>query len=109
MENEKFFTTRDIYLAATLITLKFSLESIDYQQEGINNRLTGYFNFENTVDVHKVEKKYWDRNLAIEPLLFITNLKGLKSQVVNQYKNPRTNNNYGENYSRGYKKYKNGY
>jgi hypothetical protein len=106
MNDGKFFSTRDIYLASTLITLKFPLKSVDYQQEGINNRLTGYFNFEDTPEIHGAEQKYWDRSLVVEPLLFVTNLKGLKAQVVGQYKSPRTNGNYGGGYSSSYKKYR---
>ena len=89
MENEKIFSTRDIYLASTLMTLQFYLSGIDYQIEGERQRPVGYFNFKETTDLKDTEKKYWSGKLGVEPRAFIMNLRSLKAQINNAYKSPR--------------------
>jgi len=42
MQNENF-STRDIYLSATLLSLKFSLTGIDFQIDGLKNNKIGFF------------------------------------------------------------------
>ena len=87
-ESKKFFSTRDIYLATTLITLRFTMVGLDFQIEGEKNNPVGYFKFENSPELREAEKKYWQGNLAVEPKLFITNMRGLKAQISNIYKGP---------------------
>lgn len=89
MTDENLFSTRDIYLAATLLTMKFALLSIDYQIEGERKFPVGYFNFESTKELREVEMKYFQGALAVEPRTFVTNMRGLKAQVSNIYKGPR--------------------
>lgn len=89
-EEKKLYSTRDITLAATLSTLKFVLEGIDYQVEGYRQQPVGYFNFEDTDLLRKAERDYQQRKITIEPREFIENLKNLKSQVTNVYKSPRS-------------------
>lgn len=91
MENEKIFSTRDIYLAATLVTLRFYLEGIDYQIEGERQRPVGYFNFEKTENLEETEKKYWAGKLSVEPNSYMMNLRSLKARVNGAYKSPRSN------------------
>lgn len=82
------FSTRDIYLASTLITLKFYMIGIDYQIEGDRNRPVGYFRFEDTASLKDAIQKYMQGLLSVEPKTFITNLHSLKSSVTNTYNNP---------------------
>lgn len=89
MENE-IFSTRDLYLAATLVTLNFYLNGIDYTIEGDKNQPIGYFKFSNTQEIQDAKAKYVQGLLKIEPKSFVTNLKSLKSEIVNLYKNPHT-------------------
>lgn len=89
MKDEQIFSTRDIYLASTLVTLGFKIVGVDFQVEGVRNMPVGYFNFESTEDLAETEKKYWQGTIAVNPRDFITNMKGLKSQVNNVYKSPR--------------------
>lgn len=91
MEKE-IFSTRDLYLAATLVSLKFYLTGIDYQIEGDKNQPIGYFKFEDTPEIHEAKSRYTQGLLSVEPKSFITNLKSLKSEIVNIYKNPHINN-----------------
>ena len=51
----------------------------------------GYFKFENTPEIMEAKAKYTQGLLSVEPKLFITNLKSLKSEIVNIYKNPHVN------------------
>lgn len=85
---KQLFSTRDIYLASTLITLKFYMISIDYQIEGDRNRPVGYFSFEDTAALKDAVQKYMQGLLSVEPKTFITNLHSLKSSVTNTYNNP---------------------
>lgn len=93
MTEKPVFSTRDIYLATTLVTMRFPMIGVDYQVEGDRNMPVGYFHFEDTSDIREAEGKYWKGSLAIEPRTFITNLRGLKAQVSSVYKNPQSNMN----------------
>lgn len=89
---DKKFSTRDLYLSATLVTLKFEMTGIDYVLEGNRNLPIGYFIFKDTPELQEVKSKYNQGILLIEPKVFITNLKSLKSEIVNMYNNPHQNN-----------------
>lgn len=87
-KNIKIFSTRDIYLAATLITLRFYMLGIDYCQEGDKNQPVGYFKFEDTPLLQETKSKYTQGLLSVEPKAFVQNQHALKAEVVNTYKNP---------------------
>lgn len=84
------FSTRDLYLASTLVTLHFPLLGIDYQVEGIRPKPIGYFKFENTPELHDIRSKYNQSMLLVEPKMFINNLQSLKAEVVNMFQNPNS-------------------
>jgi len=86
--DDKFFSTRDLYLAATLICLKFYLTGTDFSIEGDKNQPVGYFKFANSPEIMEAKQKYMQGLLSVEPKSFVTNLKSLKSEIVNVYKNP---------------------
>ena len=88
MEKQDIFSTRDLYLAATLVSMKYFLTGIDYQIEGDRNQPVGYFKFENSPEIQETKSRYTQGLLSVEPKTFITNLKSLKSEIVNIYKNP---------------------
>lgn len=87
-QDKTIFSTRDLYLASTLVTLRFPMIGIDYQVEGIKPKPIGYFKFEETPELHEVRSKYNQSLLVVEPKLFISNLQSLKSEVVNMFQNP---------------------
>ena len=89
IEKPKVFSTRDLYLAATLITLKFYMVGIDFQIEGEKNQPVGYFSFDDIPLLREAEKKYWQGLLVVEPRSFTMNQRSLKAQVTNIYKNPQ--------------------
>ena len=87
-EEKKKYSTRDIYLSTTLVTLGFEIMSVDYQIEGDRRKPVGYFNFDQTEEFDVVLKDYWQGKSIVEPRAFVTNLWSLKSMVMNEYKNP---------------------
>ena len=95
-KKEKLWSSRDIYLATTLLTLKFAILQIDYQMEQPMHgrgqaKTVGYFQFANTEGLRDAEKLYRQGDLAVEPKLFITNLRALKAEITNYYKSPHSN------------------
>ena len=88
MQEEKVYSTRDIYLAATLVTLKFPLLGVDYQVEGVKPKPIGYFKFVESPELHQTRSKYNQSLLSVEPKLFVSNLQSLKAEVVNMFHNP---------------------
>lgn len=88
MKENEIFSTRDLYLAATLVTLKHFLTGMDFQIEGEKNAMVGYFKFEDTPEIQEAYSRYRQGLLLVEPKMFVTNLKSLKSDVVNIQKNP---------------------
>lgn len=89
---KELFSTRDIYLAATLITLKFELIATDYEFEGVKTMAVGYFKFEDTPALRDARSKYNQSQLLVEPKMFINNLQSLKADVVNTARNLSINN-----------------
>jgi hypothetical protein len=87
METE-IFSTRDLYLAATLTTLKFFMVGIDYQVEGEKNRPIGFFKFESSPKLLDAKAKYSQGLLVVEPKTFVTNLNSLKAEVIGAFSNP---------------------
>lgn len=93
MENKNetnIFSTRDLYLASTLVTLKFLMIGIDYQVEGSKNRPVGFFKFENSEMLMDAKNKYNQGLLVVEPRSFVTNLNGLKAEVIGTLQNPHS-------------------
>lgn len=91
MKDENIFSTRDIVVAAALLTHKFVYVGIDIQIEGDKGRPVGYFKFENTPDLQEARTRFTMGHLLVEPRAFMTNLHGLKTEVVNIHKNPHIN------------------
>jgi hypothetical protein len=85
---EPIYSTRDLYLATTLVTLKFMMIGIDYLVEGSKNRPIGYFKFENSPMLQDAKNKYGQSLLVVEPKTFITNLNSLKAEVIGAFSNP---------------------
>ena len=85
---QNVFSTRDLYLAATLTTLKFFCLGVDYQLEGSKNRPIGFFKFEDTPSLQEAKAKYSQSLLVVEPKLFVTNLNSLKAEVIGVFTNP---------------------
>jgi len=90
---ERVFSTRDLYLAATLVTLKFPMIGLDFQLEGIKPKGIGYFKFADTVELHNARSQYNQGMIMVEPRTYINNLQSLKAEVVNIQNNPMSDFN----------------
>jgi hypothetical protein len=88
IEDKDIWTTRDISLAGTLVTLEFPLIDISYQIEGVRSQPTGYFNFRDSEKLQVAVKSFWEGKLAVEPRALMASIRSLKSQVSTVYKNP---------------------
>lgn len=88
--SNSIFSTRDLALAATLVTLKFYMEGLDFAIEGGKNFPVGYFKFTDTPELQEAKKKYSQGLLLVEPKIFMSNIHELKSQVANIRDNPHT-------------------
>ena len=86
--DKQIFSTRDLYLAATLVTLRFYMIGIDYMQEGSKNQPIGFFKFEDSVLLQEARQKYTQSLLSVEPKAFVTNMHALKAEVINVQNNP---------------------
>jgi len=85
------YSTRDLYLAATLVTLKFFLIRTDMQIEGQANRPIGYFVFEDTAELREARQKYLQGMILIEPQDYVQKMHSLKAEVQNLSLSPHQN------------------
>ena len=88
MIEDKYFSTRDLYLAATLVTLRFYMMGADLQIEGSKNEPIGYFKFLDTPALQDAKAKYMQSMLSVEPKAFVQAMHGLKAEIVNLQRNP---------------------
>lgn len=86
----KMYSTRDITLATTLSLNGFEMINIDFQFEGDQTRPVGYFAYEDTEELKQFEKDFYAKKKLVEPLGFSSTLRGIKSQLNNEYKGPHS-------------------
>ncbi len=89
-EQDNTFSTRDLYLASTLISLGFELENLDYQIEGERGKTVGYFSFASTPELLQTEKDYWMKKTSVEPLTYKDNMRSLKARINGASGNPHS-------------------
>lgn len=89
-EEKKLYSTRDITLATSLNLHDFEMVNIDFQYEGDMPRPVGYFIYTESEELKKFEKDFFAKRIIVEPLAFSSTLRGLKSQLNNQYKGPHS-------------------
>ena len=91
-ENEnKVFSTKDLPLMVTLTTLGYFHVGVDYQVEGGRQQPVAYFSFEDTPELAETIDDFRRGKLAVEPRKFMFNLREIKSEINNVYKNPQSN------------------
>lgn len=78
MENENQYKTSDLPLA-TVLSLFSPIESIDS-----SDKRRVFFVFKQSQELDKLIKKYWDRELKIEPQEYFNQLKIIKSRIYSQ-------------------------
>ena len=90
-DNERrIFSTRDLYLASTLVTLHFPLIGTDYQHEGSKPRMIGYFKFNESPELRATMNDYNQGLVLVDPRAFIQTLQALKADVMNFMNNPNS-------------------
>lgn len=92
---KEILSTRDLCLAATLVTLKFPMLGIDCEVEGAKKRPVGFFKFEKTSALEDTRVLYIQGFLSVEPKVFYSNLNTLKTEVIETISNPHKH--FGEN------------
>lgn len=88
METSNVYVTRDLYEAATLVTLKFPLTDLNFQFEGSNPSPVGYFSFEANSNLKEAISAYFQGKLLVEPRELFSNTRMLKSKVSNNNRSP---------------------
>lgn len=88
MDKENVYSTRDLTLAAVLVSLKFPLQGVDLQIEGGRGQTVGYFKFDNTPEVQDAAQKFLQGMITLEPGNFMQTVRTLKAQVSNLTRNP---------------------
>lgn len=74
--HQNHFTTYDIFLSSTLVTLGFKVEALDKKNR---RKVEFFFLRENGID--EAIQGYWARSLRIEPQAFAASLKSLKNRI----------------------------
>ena len=87
---DNIFSTRDLNLAAVLMTLHFPLLGIDYQIEGMKSRPIGYFKFEKSPAIEDAKRKYLQSIIMVVPQSYDQAKEALKSEVINVRMSPHT-------------------
>jgi len=89
MENNiEIFSTKDLALAATLISLKFPMYGYDMVYEGTKPTEKAYFKFKKDAHLEDAIMKYRSRLLAIEPQLLVSTIRDLKQEINNEMSSP---------------------
>lgn len=89
-DQTKEFSTRDLYLASALVTLRFRVIATDMQWEGLKQRPVGYFRFEESPELREARSNYNQGLILVEPRAYMSNLQSLKSDVMNFTFNPNS-------------------
>ncbi len=76
LENERYFSTYDIFLCSTLVTLGFKIEALDK-----HNKQRVEFCFNRGQQLDEAVQMYWAREVRLEPQAFAANLKSLKNRI----------------------------
>lgn len=87
-EDTAFFSTRDLYMASTFVTLKFAMIGMDVQYEGSRSMPVAYFKFPDSPSLQDAKRKYIQGLLMVEPKSFVLNMRALRAEIANFVNNP---------------------
>jgi hypothetical protein len=85
--SEEYFSSRDIYLASTLVSLGFKVEGTDVEQIGVNPRLISYWKFKDSPELREAKRMYASSELLVEPKLLFSTMQALKAECMNESRN----------------------
>lgn len=86
--NKPDYQVKDLYLAATLLCMKFQIIDWNIQYEGAKQQPIGFFTFKTSADLLEAVKLFYAHQASVEPIEFSSNIKNLKSQVMAAATNP---------------------
>ena len=89
MRPSEEYVTRDLHLAAALVTSGLGLDGVDVQQEGSDQKRIGYFRFASSDELKAAIRSYQAGNSLVEPRAYSANVKSLKSAVGSTVRAPR--------------------
>lgn len=75
MNDELFYSTRDLGLATTL-SLQFPIVELNR-----NNPKEVFFIFKNTAKLKKLVDEYWLKSVRVEPQVFLSQIRSLKAAI----------------------------
>lgn len=76
------FTTHDLCLAATLVTLDFNLNELRREEDG--KRTLFVFGNNQSSDIEKdVMNDYWNSKVTVEPIKFFQSIRTIKNRLYN--------------------------
>ena len=81
-KNKDLFTTYNLNFSAVLVSSGIVLHQVD---RGIGSK--ALFCFENSQTLQKINDKYWQKELKVEPQLLFDSLKYLKNRLYNDLSN----------------------
>lgn len=80
MSNEnQYFETTDLGLGTTIVTLGFTLDSLDRSNP---SRVRFIFRKQDGLD--EVVRAYWQKELAVEPLSYFNNIRLMKNRIYSR-------------------------
>jgi len=75
---DEYYITSDLGLATTL-SLFTKIKGTDK-----SNPRRVMFSFQNTAEVNKMVKDYWDKKLKVEPLTYYMQMRSIKNMIYEQ-------------------------
>ncbi|MDO8570574.1 MAG: hypothetical protein Q7R97_03235 [Candidatus Daviesbacteria bacterium] len=75
-KNKTFFETYSLPISATLISLNFTLDSVEKTISG-----KSVFKFLSSLELEKTVREYWKKSLRVEPTLHWEAIRFLKSRI----------------------------
>ena len=79
MQDENYYSTSDLALAASILCLDYKLETLDRKD---SRRAVFIFNRDEALN--NVLDAYWGDNLAVNPRTYFDALKSLKTRLYDQ-------------------------
>lgn len=78
-DEDQYFETTDLGLGTTILTLGFTLDSLDR-----SNPSRVRFVFKKKGGLDEVVHAYWQKELKVEPLAYFNNIKLMKNRIYSR-------------------------
>lgn len=78
-DENQYFETTDLGLGTTIVTLGFTLDSLDRSNP---SRVRFIFRKQDGLD--EAVRAYWQKELSVEPLSYFNNIKLMKNRIYSR-------------------------